>query len=106
MSKMVTPLLRDRRITWANSHTISGAKPWLGSSRSVTLKSLNQRAGDRQHLLPTARKLCALVAGAHPKRREQLEQARERPGSCRPALGDLDVLDHGQIGKMSLPSGT
>ena len=58
-----------------------------------------ERAGDRQHLLLAARELRAPAGGALAQRREQLEQAGERPGGAGLAFADLDVLDHAEVGK-------
>src|SRR5580700_8158265 len=63
----------------------------------------DERPGDSQHLLLAAGQLRALVRSALSQRREQPEQSRDRPDSCRPALGDANVLEDAEVRK-NLPT--
>src|SRR6202030_2730516 len=95
ISKIATPSLRSSRITWASSHTTSGASPWLGSSSSNTLGSLTS-ARAIASICCSPPESCAPLL---PARWEQLEQAVNGPDPCRPALADADVLDDVEVGE-------
>ena len=74
-----------------------GARPLVGSSTSSTRLSVQQRAGERDHLLLPAGERPGGLAGALDEVGE--ERVDELPARAAVPLGEPQVLGHGELGE-------